>query len=55
MKDSTIKMNGKGHWEVEYMDGNIGNGFYDMSLDTLIKTLSKVNREVKSITWVKED
>lgn len=54
MKKTTIEMNGKGHWEVEYTDGNVGNAFYDMSLNDLIIMLSRVNRDIKSISWVEE-
>ena len=54
MKKTTIEIKGKGYWEVEYMDGKVGNAFYDMSLNSLCEMLSKIDREVKSITWVEE-
>jgi hypothetical protein len=49
----TLEANGKGHFEVEFMDGLCGVGLYDKTLAEAIETLSRISdREVKSITWI---
>ena len=54
---TTVEAIGKGHFEVEYMDGLAGTGFYDSTLAQVISAISRqvLYREPKSISWVTEE
>lgn len=54
---TTVEAIGKGHFEVEYMDGLAGTGFYDSTLAQVISAISRQvpYREPKSISWVTEE
>ena len=50
----TVEAKGKGHFEVEFMDGLQGVSFYEKTLAEVIALLNYVDREVKSISWVED-
>lgn len=56
MKKITIEAQGRGHWEVEYVDGHAGTAFYDKPLAQVMSAvMSQVPyREPKSISWVED-
>lgn len=47
-------MTDKGHYEIQFEDGLVGIAIYDKSLDSVIRTLARLDRVVKSIEWVKD-
>ena len=57
IRRTTVVAAGKGHWEVDFVDGFCVIGFYDKTLGEVMKNIANQipYREPKSITWVEED
>ena len=59
--DTTLELNGKGYFQVEFEDGRAPLAIYDKTLAQTIDLLSRLQNEpesirriVKNISWVEE-